>query len=152
MDHGTIVAIVHIADALFEEIGDLHVGEFTFERNCYVEDQVCVGRTFYYAKIVNGKTAVQIAGDFFNLGTHFIDLFVICDDGINVDGCGAVQFVLKLVLDVVNLVVDDEKISVSRNFGVEGEYQSSWTVVVDNQVVHAVDKGMGKNDLFDFLY
>ena len=46
----TIVAIVHIADAFFEEIGDLHVGEFAFERNRYVEDQVCVGRTFYYAK------------------------------------------------------------------------------------------------------
>ena len=67
MNHGTIVAIIHIADAFFEEICDLHVGEFAFERNRYVEDQVCVGRTFYYAKIVNGKTTVQIAGDFFNL-------------------------------------------------------------------------------------
>ena len=74
MNHGTIVAIIHIADAFFEEICDLHVGEFAFERNRYVEDQVCVGRTFYYAKIVNGKTTVQIASDFFNLAAYFIDL------------------------------------------------------------------------------
>ena len=47
--------LIHIADAFFEEICDLHVGEFAFERNRYVEDQVCVGRTFYYAKIVNGR-------------------------------------------------------------------------------------------------
>ena len=77
LDHSTIVAIVHIADALFEEIGDLYVCEFAFERNRYVEDQVCVGRTFYYAKIVNGKTTVQIAGDFFNLAAYFIDLLVV---------------------------------------------------------------------------
>ena len=77
MDHSTIVAIVHIADALFEEIGDLHVGEFAFERNRYVEDQVCVGRTFYYAKIVNGKTAVQIAGDFFNLRISLTSLLSV---------------------------------------------------------------------------
>ena len=111
-----------------------------------------MGGAFYHTEIVDGKAAVQVAGDFFNLGAHFIDLFVVCDDGVNVDGYGAVQFVLKLVLDVVNLVVDDEKVSVSRNFGVEGEDQSSRAVVVDNQVVHAVDKWMGKNDLFDFLY
>jgi hypothetical protein len=79
LNHGTIVAIIHIADAFFEEICDLHVGEFAFERNRYVEDQVCVGRTFYYAKIVNGKTTVQIAGDFFNLAAYFIDLLVVCD-------------------------------------------------------------------------
>ena len=42
------------------------------------------GRTFYYAEIVNGKTAVQIAGDFFNLAAHFIDLLVVGDTGINV--------------------------------------------------------------------
>ena len=64
-----------------------------FERNRYVEDQVCVGRTFYYAKIVNGKTTVQIAGDFFNLAAYFIDLLVVCDNGINVDG--AEQFSLS---------------------------------------------------------
>ena len=106
LDHSTIVAIVHIADALFEEIGDLYVCEFAFERNRYVEDQVCVGRTFYYAKIVNGKTAVQIAGDFFNLAAHFIDLLVVCNNGINVDGGRTIQFVLKLMLNVVNLIVD----------------------------------------------
>ena len=152
MDHGTIVAIVHIADALFEEIGDLYVCEFAFERNRYVEDQVCVGRTFYYAKIVNGKTAVQIAGDFFNLAAHFIDLLVVGDNGINVDGGRTIQFILNLMLIVVYLIVVVQQISVGGNLSVEGKNQSAWTVVMDNQVMHAVDKGMGKNDLFDFLY
>lgn len=109
MNHGTIVAIIHIADAFFEEICDLHVGEFAFERNRYVEDQVCVGRTFYYAKIVNGKTTVQIASDFFNLAAYFIDLLVVCDNGINVDGGRTIQFVLKLMLNVVNLIVDNRQ-------------------------------------------
>ena len=106
-----------------------NVGEFAFERNRYVEDQVCVSRTFYYAKIVNGKTTVQIAGDFFNLASHFIDLLVVCDNGINVDGGRTIQFVLKLMLNVVNLIMDDQKISVGGNLSVEGKNQSAWTVV-----------------------
>ena len=106
-----------------------------------------MGRTFYYAKIVNGKTTVQIAGDFFNLAAYFIDLLVVCDNGINVDGGRTIQFVLKLMLNVVNLIVDDQQISVGGNLSVEGKNQSAWTVVMDNQVMHAVDKGMGKNDL-----
>ena len=129
-NHGTIVAIIHIADAFFEEICDLHVGEFAFERNRYVEDQVCVGRTFYYAKIVNGKTTVQIAGDFFNLAAYFIDLLVVCDNGINVDGGRTIQFVLKLMLNVVNLIVDDQQISVGGNLSVEGKNQSATRFII----------------------
>ena len=56
------------------------------------------------------------------------------------------------MLNVVNLIVDNQQISVGGNLSVEGKNQSAWTVVMDNQVMHAVDKGMGKNDLFDFLY
>ena len=68
------------------------------------------------------------------------------------DGGRTIQFVLKLMLNVVNLIVDNQQISVGGNLSVEGNNQSAWTVVMDNQVMHAVDKGMGKNDLFDFLY
>ena len=152
LNHGTIVAIVHIADAFFEEICDLHVGEFAFERNRYVEDQVCVGRTFYYAKIVNGKTTVQIASDFFNLAAYFIDLLVVCDNGINVDGGRTIQFVLKLMLNVVNLIVDNQQISVGGNLSVEGKNQSAWTVVMDNQSCMPWTRGWARTDLFDFLY
>ena len=39
LDHSTIVAIVHIADALFEEIGDL-CGRFSYEFACDISPRV----------------------------------------------------------------------------------------------------------------
>ena len=48
-------------------------------------------------------------------------ILVVCDNGINVDGGRTIQFVLKLMLNVVNLIVDNQQISVGGNLSVEGK-------------------------------
>ena len=118
MDDGAVVAIVHVADSLFQEIGYLYVGKFTLKRSGHIKNQIGVGGAFYHPEIVDGKAAIQIVGNFLNLGAHVVDLLIVCDDRVNVDGCGAVQFVLEFVLDIVNLVMDDQQVSMFRYFGV----------------------------------
>ena len=56
------------------------------------------------------------------------------------------------MFDVVDLIVDDKQIAVSRNLSVKGDDQTSGTVVVDNQVMHSMHKRMGKDDLLDFFH
>ena len=119
LDHGAEIAIVHIPDALFQKIGHLNIGEFTLKWDCHIKNQIGVRRPFYHTEIMNGKTVVKIFCNFFDLCPHFIDFFIIGDDRINMDSGGAVQFILELVLNIVDLIMDDQKVTMSGDFSMK---------------------------------
>ena len=76
MDDGAVVAIVHVADSLFQEIGYLYVGKFTLKRSGHIKNQIGVGGAFYHPEIVDGKAAIQIVGMIFQTRSRGKILFV----------------------------------------------------------------------------
>ena len=89
-------------------------------------------------------------GNFLNLGAHVVDLFIVCDDRVNVDGCGAVQFILEFVLDIVNRLLDDQRVSMFPVLR-RGRESVFRPVVVDDQVSACHGQGDGREQFLRFL-
>ena len=124
----------------FQTVHDLIVGQGSFSWHFHIEDQVGSGRTFGHAEVVHAKVFIQRLYHLFHFLLHFQNFLIVCHDRIHVDRCGTVQFFLKFMFDMVDLLVDVLNISVHSNLRVERDHSSSRTVIMDDQIVHTIDQ------------
>ena len=81
-----------------------------------------------------------------------IDMDVVGNNGVHMYGGGTVQLFLQLFFDIVYLIVDLQDIAACRHLGVEGDHETAGTIVMDDQVMNALDRGVSGDKGLDILY
>ena len=68
------------------------------------------------------------------------------------NGGGAVELFLQGMLDIVDLIVYFQQISLCGNLCVKGNDASAGTIVMNDEIVNTVNYGRGIHHIFNFMY
>ena len=104
-----------------------------------------------HAKVMDGFTQLVLAHDGLHLCTRTLNLRIVRDDRIHVDGHDDVILPAQKFFDSVDDLVRFEEVHRSRHLGMHRSEDAPWAVVVDDDVMHARDRAVLEHRLLDSL-
>lgn len=132
---------------------ELQLDSVGFQREGHhgIENDVGVGVSSDYAKIVDADFGGDLFSKNHDLGLELGGEFVVGGDGIHVDHGVASQLLLELALQIVDGIVGSEDIYIHGNLGVKGDHLAAGTVIVNDQVMDAGHNVGFHDDALDLL-
>ncbi len=116
-------------------------------RDNNVKDEVCVGRPGHHAKVVYAHLVGDFVADKVADGLPVLgNLGVVSLDGIHVDSGDAAKLGFQLTLGAVYRIVQLKNIARAIDLSVQGDDETAWAVVVDNEVVDAAYLRVGHDN------
>ena len=144
-------SFIRFVNFVCDGIHDFIIAVFIIIGDNDIENYVCVGGAAYHPEIMEADFFVDSKNDFRNLCFHLGSKLVPYINGVHMDGCKAAGFAHYISLNVVDGIVDINKVSVGRNFRMEGDKNSSGAIVMNYHIVNSDHSFVGKNDFLNAL-
>ena len=132
-----VVVVSEFPDTAVDEVKNLHLLELALVWDNEVKDKIRMRRAVNHSEIMHRKRRVNLLYNVSKLHAHLVYSFVIDNNGVEVYHYFDFVFELYVAFNAVYSIVACHNIVRRGHFRMSRGKNSTRTVVVNNQVVHA---------------